>query len=200
MDNKPNLLLPNKDEELNHKLTTGNQYYLVPKDEKSYPTIYKEWTIEQTLNALKKPIHPSLLGKLKDKGNCPYMPWYLVNAKLNKYCPGWEWDITNVTTTDTRITMIGKITIHCKDGSISRCASGSEVLKELRKNKANNYKPEMMELAYGDPSSNAESMCFRRAAAKFGLALYLYNLPDKKNMAIYVGSENIDILKKYGYA
>jgi hypothetical protein len=28
---------------------------------------------------------------------------------------------------------------------------------------------------YGDPSSNAESMALRRAAAKFGLGLYLYN-------------------------
>jgi hypothetical protein len=31
-----------------------------------------------------------------------------------------------------------------------------------------------VELAYGDPSSNAESMAFRRAAARFGLGLYLY--------------------------
>jgi hypothetical protein len=29
--------------------------------------------------------------------------------------------------------------------------------------------------SYGDPSSNAESMALRRAAAKFGLALYLYD-------------------------
>ncbi|QYO62305.1 hypothetical protein [Leptolyngbya sp. 7M] len=32
-----------------------------------------------------------------------------------------------------------------------------------------------VELAYGDPSSNAESMAFRRAAARFGLGLYLYS-------------------------
>ncbi len=34
---------------------------------------------------------------------------------------------------------------------------------------------ETVELAYGDPSSNAESMAFRRAAAKFGLGLYFYS-------------------------
>ena len=28
---------------------------------------------------------------------------------------------------------------------------------------------------YGDPTSNAESMALRRAAAKFGLALALYD-------------------------
>jgi len=33
---------------------------------------------------------------------------------------------------------------------------------------------ESVELAYGDPSSNAESMAFRQATAKFGLGLYLY--------------------------
>jgi hypothetical protein len=31
------------------------------------------------------------------------------------------------------------------------------------------------EIAYGDPSSNAESMALRRAASKFGLARYLYD-------------------------
>jgi hypothetical protein len=30
------------------------------------------------------------------------------------------------------------------------------------------------EIAYGDPSSNAESMAFRRACANFGLGLDLY--------------------------
>jgi hypothetical protein len=35
-------------------------------------------------------------------------------------------------------------------------------------------KEKIVELAYGDPSSNAESMAFRRAAAKFNLGLYLY--------------------------
>jgi hypothetical protein len=28
---------------------------------------------------------------------------------------------------------------------------------------------------YGDPSSNAEGMALKRAAAKFGLGLYLYH-------------------------
>jgi len=28
--------------------------------------------------------------------------------------------------------------------------------------------------SYGDPQSNAESMAFRRAAARFGLGLHLY--------------------------
>ncbi|MGC9506191.1 hypothetical protein [Baaleninema sp.] len=45
------------------------------------------------------------------------------------------------------------------DGMVVRHATGTE---ELNCN------------SYGDPSSNAESMAFRRAAAKFGLGLYLY--------------------------
>jgi mRNA interferase HigB len=33
---------------------------------------------------------------------------------------------------------------------------------------------------YGDPTSNAESMALRRAAAKFGLCLYLYGIGGNK--------------------
>jgi hypothetical protein len=34
--------------------------------------------------------------------------------------------------------------------------------------------PDEDEKMYGDPSSNAEAMALKRAAAKFGLGLYLY--------------------------
>ncbi len=80
-----------------------------------------------------------------------------------------------------------RITIHAAEGAFSREATGTELLKEDKEiwlgEKPNQYPlkddlgrvaTESRDLAYGDPSSNAESMAFRRAAAKFGLGLYLY--------------------------
>jgi hypothetical protein len=77
-----------------------------------------------------------------------------------------------------RIFVTYTVTIHASDRSVTREATGTEVLKEpVPKNPT-----QMRELAYGDPSSNAESMAFRRAAAKHGLGLYLYyaNQDDEK--------------------
>jgi len=48
------------------------------------------------------------------------------------------------------------------------------MLKEVKTDKLTGEMIER-EIAYGDPSSNAESMAFRRACAKFGLGLYLYS-------------------------
>jgi hypothetical protein len=52
-------------------------------------------------------------------------------------------------------------------------ATGTELLEREVWNKEKQVM-ELKELAYGDPSSNSESMALRRAAAKFGLARYLY--------------------------
>jgi hypothetical protein len=49
-----------------------------------------------------------------------------------------------------------RISIPCIEGIISREATGTED-EELK--------------GYGDPSSNAEAMALKRAAAKFGLGL-----------------------------
>ena len=92
-----------------------------------------------------------------------------MNKVLDKYAIGWSWTITNILTTDDRIFLSGRLTIPTCDGDISREATGTEELKETTRD------GEIRERAYGDPSSNAESMAFRRAAARFGLGLYLYD-------------------------
>lgn len=92
-----------------------------------------------------------------------------------------------MTTTCDRLFLVGRLTIPTCDGIVYREASGTELLKEEKTiwvGEPNNRRPlkddydrpitEPRELAYGDPSSNAESMAFRRAAARFGLGLYLY--------------------------
>lgn len=69
-----------------------------------------------------------------------------------------------------RVLLAVRLIIPTCDGDVSRDAIGTEELKEINKKTG-----EIGERAYGDPSSNAESMAFRRAAARFGLGLYLYD-------------------------
>lgn len=68
--------------------------------------------------------------------------------------------------------MTARITLRAFEGDFSREATGTETLKETRWNKETQAM-ELFELACGDSSSNTESMALHRAAAKFGLALYL---------------------------
>ena len=102
-----------------------------------------------------------MLRTKKIKGNkITYIPWYLANRILSKYCIGWTWEIVNVQTTNDRVFLVGRLTIPTSEGNVYREATGTESLNCS---------------SYGDPSSNAESMAFRRACAKFCLELYLYD-------------------------
>ncbi len=137
------------------------------------PNYPGEWSLSQIQEALKRELPKSYLKRLKDKGNADYIPWYRVNKILDKYCPGWTWEIKETLISQDRIFMIGRLTIPTSEGNIYREASGTEVLHREKYNK-DTREYEIKELAYGDPSSNAESMAFRRCAARFGLGLYLY--------------------------
>lgn len=132
-------------------------------------------SITEILADLSKPIPGKYLDTRKQGGtNLAYLPWY--NAvKLLDRCTGGHWDyvITNLHTTKDRLFLTTRISIHASEGIFSREATGTELLKETRWNKETKAM-EVFELAYGDSSSNAESMALRRAAAKFGLGLYLY--------------------------
>lgn len=104
-----------------------------------------------------------LAGKPADKsGNTKiiFIPWYNAVRYLDNFAPGWCYEVTKIHTDDKRIYVTARITIPCAEGLIYREATGTEVLNTS---------------SWGDPSSNAESMALRRAAAKWGLGLYLYD-------------------------
>ena len=88
-----------------------------------------------------------------------FIPWQIANKLLDRYAPGWSGKITATWNSQARIFLVYEITIPTADGFVTRSATGTELLNCG---------------SYGDPSSNAESMAFRRAAARFGLGLYLY--------------------------
>lgn len=134
------------------------------------PTAPGQWTLSQIQNAISRPLPPNMMAKRNQGGRAiAYIPWHRACKILDKYAPGWIWEIKQMECTADRIFIIGRLSIPTADGIIHREATGTEELKEW-----NDRKQMITELAYGDPSSNAESMAFRRAAAKFGLGLYLY--------------------------
>lgn len=144
------------------------------------PSAPHEWSIKQIEATLSRPLPPSCLKQRKVDGNLvDYIPWHTACSILSKYAPGWEWRIVSseiiqghsfevwnkqqekeiTITNPPRFQIVGELAIPAQEGVIRRQTMGSEELS-LR--------------GYGDPGSNAESMAFRRAAAKFGLGLYLY--------------------------
>lgn len=125
------------------------------------PTMPGEWSLKQIQAALSRPLPQSLLATRKQGGkDLAYIPWHTANKILDKYCPGWSWQISQIQLSDSRLFMVGSLSIPTSDGLIVRSATGTESLDCS---------------SYGDPSSNAESMAFRRACARFGLGLYLYD-------------------------
>lgn len=126
---------------------------------------------EEIVADLKNEIIPSMLEtKTQGGAKLTFIPWYNAVRLLDYYAQGWEGHVKEMVVTGDRLFLTYALTIHALDRSVTREATGTETLKEpVPKNPG-----QMRELAYGDPSSNAESMAFRRAAAKHGLGLYLY--------------------------
>lgn len=116
--------------------------------------------LTEILADLARPVPKRFLAQRKQGGqNLTYIPWHNVNRLLDYYAPGWEGEVTKIVTTNDRVFVTYKLTIHTAEGAFSREATGTELLNCS---------------SYGDPTSNAESMAFRRAAARFGLGLGLY--------------------------
>jgi hypothetical protein len=152
---------------------------------------YKEFRrpISVIIADLSKPIPAKYLStRRQGKANLTFVSWYHACILLNRCAPGWRGEITNVCTTADRIILTYRLTIAAEEGDFWREATGTELLKEQKEvwigegddrqkliDSIGRPVTESRELAYGDPSSNAESMAFRRAAAKFGLGLYLYD-------------------------
>lgn len=130
--------------------------------------------ITEILADLSKPIPGKYLAQRKQGGTqLTYLPWHTCCKLLDRCAPGWDYSISNIHTTSDRIFITARLTIRAAEGDISREATGTEVLKEEYFDKQSQT-TKIRELAYGDSSSNAESMALRRAAAKYGLARYLY--------------------------
>lgn len=119
--------------------------------------------LSEILEALRSPINPRwirtkpIYKNKKPVGSVEFISWYDLCDLLDDICglDGWEWLVCDCKVVGDRLTLTGSLTINGEDKSLTRQATGSELISCS---------------GYGDPSSNAEAMAFRRACAKFGLA------------------------------
>lgn len=117
-------------------------------------------SIDDIIADLQKPIaERHLKTRVQGGQRLSYIEWHVAVKYLDHFAPGWQATITNVTEVGGRCVVTARLSIPCLEGIISREATGSE---------------DVQKAGYGDPSSNAEAMALKRAAAKFGLGLYLY--------------------------
>lgn len=115
--------------------------------------------IADILQAFEKPIPARFIKTKQLKGNSiPYVPWCNYIKLLNYHCPGWRWDV-RIVPCEGRTAIEGRLTIKAAEGDFAMMATGNESDETD---------------TYGDPVSNAEAMALRRACAKFGLGLHLW--------------------------
>lgn len=118
--------------------------------------------LPEILADLSKPLPNRFLSQRKQGGKqLTYVSWHHCNRLMDYFTGGgWEGSVTNIHSTQTEVYVVYKVSIHAQEGLFSREATGSE---ELNNN------------AFGEAIAKAESQAFRRACARWGLALYLYD-------------------------
>src|SRR5262245_17531940 len=110
---------------------------------------------------LSRQVNPQRLKQRQQGGKTlTYCPWYQCVRILDHYAPGWRYEIRSVSQVGENLVMVVRITIPCAEGEVWREASALEPIKGT---------------GYGDCAVNAESAALRRAAAKLGLCLNLYD-------------------------
>lgn len=123
--------------------------------------------IAQIIADLSQPLPESRLKTKVIKGSqITFINWQTAVRALDYYAPGWSSEVRSVAQIGTRAVVVVRLSIPCSEGSVWREAIGQE-----------DDWDDAEEKRYGDPTSNAEAMALKRACAKFGLGLYLY---DKK--------------------
>lgn len=130
-------------------------------------------SIEEIIVDLSKPIPRRLLrSKTVGGQKILFLPWHTAVRFLDLYAPGWSYEIRHLTGIGGKLVLVSRISIPCAEGLVYREATGQED-EDVDK--------------YGDSSSNAESMSLRRAAAKFGLGLGLYEGGTQQQQAVSSG-------------
>ncbi len=118
-------------------------------------------SIREIVKDLTKPVAKRHLRNRRQGGKeINYIAWHDAIKYLDHYAPGWCYEIRSMNSIGGKLIIIIRLSVPCAEGIVFREATGQE---DEEKD------------TYGDSSSNAESMALRRAAAKFGLGLYLYD-------------------------
>lgn len=117
-------------------------------------------TYKQIQEALKAEIPAEFLRTRQQGGQTlTFMPWHACSALADERAPGWSGYVERIQQIGDAVAVTYRISIPTENGTVEREAIGYEQLSTS---------------SYGDPTSNAESMAFRRAWAKHGLGSSLY--------------------------
>ena len=118
-------------------------------------------SIRDIVKDLSKPPAQKHLRKRRQGGKeITYLAWHDAVKYLDHYAPGWCYEVRRIDSIAGKVILTVRISIPSLEGIVYREATGQE--------------DETLE-SYGDSTSNSESMALRRAAAKFGLGLALYD-------------------------
>jgi len=118
-------------------------------------------SIRDIVKDLTKPVAKRHLRTRKQGGKeLTYIAWHDAVKYLDHYAPGWCYEVRSMNSVGGKLIMVIRLSMLCAEGIVYREATGQE---------------DENTDSWGDSSSNAESMALRRAAAKFGLGLYLYD-------------------------
>ena len=118
-------------------------------------------SIREIVKDLTKPVAKRHLRTRKQGGKeLTYIAWHDAVKYLDHYAPGWCYEVRSIDSIAGKLILTIRLSVPCAEGLVFREATGQE---------------DENTDSWGDPSSNAESMALRRAAAKFGLGLYLYD-------------------------
>jgi hypothetical protein len=118
-------------------------------------------SIRDIVKDLSKPVAKRHLRSRKQGGKeIQYIAWHDAIKYLDHYAPGWCYEIRSMNSVSGKLILTVRLSIPCLEGIVYREATGQE--------------DETLD-SYGDSSSNSESMALRRASAKFGLGLSLYD-------------------------
>jgi hypothetical protein len=121
-------------------------------------------SISAIIADLSQPLPKACFATKTVKGSViTFIHWQTAVRVLDTYAPGWQGEIREVAHLAGHVMIIYRLSIPCREGVVWREATGCE--EEALK-------------GYGDTFSNAEAMAFKRAAAKFGVALDLYDKDD----------------------
>jgi hypothetical protein len=117
-------------------------------------------SISDIIADLSKPLPDgAIASKTQGGAKIDYIHWHTAVRLLDAYAPGWYGQVVRLEHLAGKVVIVYRISIPCAEGSVFREATGCE---------EENLK------GYGDVFSNAEAMALKRAAAKFGVALDLY--------------------------
>ncbi|HKI83215.1 MAG TPA: Rad52/Rad22 family DNA repair protein [Candidatus Krumholzibacteria bacterium] len=110
--------------------------------------------------------------KKRGGSEIPFIPQYKAQQLMDRYAPGWQYEITSVSTTPDAAIVSVRVWILSIEGWTCRDAMAMESFLETVKDRDTG---EMVErpISYGDAATNAEAQAMKRAFRKFGLGLFL---------------------------